>query len=70
MNWATYRKTLGLTTFNAVVTSSVFQLALYPMLRGRINCSLPLPPFTKVLWDLLISAIVIEIFFYYTHRSV
>ena len=69
VNWATYRKTLGLTAFNALVTSSIFQLMIYPLLAGSVQCSLPLPSFTKVLWDLLICAIVIEVLFYYTHRS-
>lgn len=64
----TYRKTLKLTAFNAVVTSSLFQLAIYPLSARRVSCDLPLPPLTKVIWDLLICAVFVEIFFYYNHR--
>lgn len=68
VNWNTYRKTLKLTCFNGVVTSSLFQLAIYPLSALRISCALPLPSFTKVLWDLAVCVVAVEILFYYMHR--
>lgn len=68
VNWATYKKTLKLTVFNALVTSSLFQVLLYPLSVRRVDCALPLPSPSKVLWDLFICSVSVEILFYYTHR--
>lgn len=68
VNWSTYRKTIKVTFFNGVVTANLFQLAMYPLSAMRVSCTLPLPPVTKVIWDLLICVIAVEILFYYTHR--
>lgn len=68
VNWGTYRKTLSLTAFNAVVVSALTQLLLYPLYAGSIDCSLTLPPITKAVWDFVISLLIIEVLFYYVHR--
>lgn len=63
-----YFKTLKLTGFNAVVTSSLFQLSIYPLLTRRISCGLTLPTWDKVLLDFLVCAVAVEVLFYYNHR--
>ena len=64
-----YKKTLRWVLFNALVTSAVFQLSIYPLivLRG-MSCGYELPAFRRVVWDLFICLVAVEIGFYYSHR--
>jgi len=68
VNWETYKKALGLTTFNATVVSALAQICMYPINKHTISCSIELPSLGKVLWDLAVCLLVIEILFYYIHR--
>lgn len=70
VDWRTYKKTITLAFFNAVVTSSIFQLMIYPLSVRRVSASLPLPSLSKMLCDLLVCAFVVGVLFYYNHRCV
>ena len=70
INWEIYKKTLRRTVFNALVTSLFFQLSIHPLVRWRgINCGYELPSFPTALWHLFLHLVIVEIGFYYTHRS-
>ena len=70
INWEVYKKTLRRTVFNALVTSLFFQLSIHPLVRWRgIDCGYELPSFPTALWHLFLYLIIVEIGFYYTHRS-
>lgn len=69
VNWQTYKKTLRRVLFNALVTNTVFQLTVYPLMVWRgMPCGYELPSFGRVIWDAFICLVVVEIGFYYSHR--
>lgn len=69
VNWQMYKKTLRRVLFNSLVTSTVFQLATYPLVTWRgMSCGYELPSLPAVIWDLFLCLIVVEIGFYYSHR--
>lgn len=69
VNWQMYKKTLRRVLFNALVTSFLFQLAIYPLVAWRgMSCDYELPSFRSVVWDSFLYLVVVEIGFYYSHR--
>ena len=69
VNWQTYKKTLRRVLFNALVTTAVFQLTMYPLMVWRgMPCGYELPSFQRVIWDTFIYVVIVETGFYYSHR--
>lgn len=69
MNWQTYKKTLKRVLFNALATTAVFQLIMYPLMLWRgMPCGYELPSLRRVVQDAFIYLVAVEIGFYYSHR--
>ena len=66
---AKYIKTVKLVAFNSLVTNLLFTVVVYPISKWRgTPFGYELPSFYRVIIDLAVFALCLEVGFYYSHR--